>query len=85
LRCRDRDIRCSGYDRRGGDGRCYALVTGGHQSKAVGKRVGTCIRRGKLIVKGKDGGAIGAGEVYGAVDNPVPASRGHGGNRNGKG
>jgi len=77
-------MRCSVYDRRGGDGCGDALATGCHQGEGVHKRVRTCIRRGKLVVQGKDDGCIGTGEVYGAVDDPVPASTGHRGNRNSK-
>ena len=64
--------------------RCYALPAGGHQGNPIGKSMGTCITRGKEIGNRKDSGAIGTAELYGAVDNRVPVSTGHRGNRHGK-
>jgi len=73
---RDSDVGACGYGMCVGIGRGYALAADGHQGNGVGIGMGTCIGRGKGIVRRKDGGAIGTGEVDGAVENRVPAPAG---------
>lgn len=66
--------------------RCrYGLITRSVQSKAVGPRAGTCIRRSEAILTWKDGGWIGTGKAYEAVDNCIPPSANRCGHSNGKG
>ena len=79
------DVRTSVQARRPNYARCYALSASSHQSHAVGKRVGTCIVGVKVIDRWEDCGGIGARELYGTVNNRVPVSADHRGDRDGDG